>query len=125
MNLKSKTIEVDVATARVLEARAAELGMSVSELVADLAGAGAAVPQELEDMRRTGRGPWSPNVLAEDARRYEAFEQDGEGVPWDEIRAWIRSWGTAQELPKPKSRKLWTSSSRTPRWPILSGFVNF
>ena len=104
MNLKTKTIEVDAATALALETRAAELGMSVSELVADLAGV--AAPTDLENMRRTGRGPWSPNALAEDARRYEAFEQNGEGVPWDEVRAWIRSWGTAQELPKPKSRKL-------------------
>lgn len=106
MNLKTETIEVDVATARALETRAAELGVSVSELIADLAGAGAAIPRDLEDMRRMGRGPWSPNVLAEDARRYEAFEQGGDGVPWDEVRAWIRSWGTAQELPKPKTRKL-------------------
>lgn len=106
MNLKTRTIEIDVATAQALEARAAELGTSVPELIANLVGVGDTLPADLEEMRRTGRGPWAPSVLAEDARRYEAFDRTGEGVPWDEVRAWIRSWGTAQELPKPKPRKL-------------------
>lgn len=67
---------------------------------------GLKIPQDLEEMRRTGLGPWSPSSLAEDTRRYEAFELTGEGVPWEEVRAWIRSWGTTKELPKPKPRKL-------------------
>ena len=106
MNPKTRSIEVDVATAKTLEARAAERGKTVSELVAELVGADDAWPKNIEEMRRAGRGPWSPQALAEDARRYEAYERTGEGVPWEEVEAWVRSWGTAQELPKPKLRKL-------------------
>lgn len=106
MNLKTRTIEIDIATAQALEARAAELGTSVSELISNLAGVSDQPIRDFEEMRRASRGPWAPSVLAEDARRYEAFERTGEGVPWEEVRTWIRSWGTAQELPKPKSRKL-------------------
>ena len=104
MNVKTRTIEIDAATAQALEVRAAELGTSVSELIANLVGA--ALPIDMEEMRRSGHGPWAPSALAEDARRYEAFERTGEGVPWEEVRDWVRSWGKAQELPKPKSRKL-------------------
>ena len=38
MNVKLRTIEVDTETADLLEARAAARGMSVAELLADLAG---------------------------------------------------------------------------------------
>lgn len=34
------------------------------------------------------------------------FESTGRGVPWDEVRAWMASWGIANELPRPKSREL-------------------
>lgn len=57
-------------------------------------------------MRRAGRGPWAPEVLAEDARRLAASERAGEGVPWDEVKTWMQSWGTEEELPPPKPRKL-------------------
>ena len=29
-----------------------------------------------------------------------------EAVPWDEVKAWMQSWGTPNELPMPKPRKL-------------------
>ena len=57
-------------------------------------------------MRRAVRGPWAPEVLAEDARRLAASERAGEGVPWDEVKTWMQSWGTGEELPPPKPRKL-------------------
>ena len=57
-------------------------------------------------MRRAGRGPWAPEVLAEEARRFAASERAGEGVPWDEVKTWMQSWGTGEELPPPKPRKL-------------------
>jgi hypothetical protein len=50
--------------------------------------------------------PWSPESLAEDARRLREFQRTRVGVPWDELKAWIESWGTANELPSPKPRKL-------------------
>jgi hypothetical protein len=107
MNIKSRTIEVDTDTAEALEIQAAARGVSVAELLADLAGAsGDALPPDFEKMRAAGKGPWSPAILAEDARRLAEFERTGVGVPWDEVTAWMRSWGTAQELPPPKPRKL-------------------
>jgi hypothetical protein len=45
-------------------------------------------------------------MLAEDARRLADFQRNREGVPWHEIKARVKSWGTAEELPPPKPRKL-------------------
>jgi hypothetical protein len=106
MNVKLRKIEVDAVTAEALEARAAARGMTVAELLADLIGAEASLPRDLEALRAEGRGPWAPEILAEDARRLADFERTGEGVPWDEVRAWMRSWGTPDELPPPRPRKL-------------------
>lgn len=57
-------------------------------------------------MREKHEGPWSPEVLAEDARRLAEFNRTRSGVPWDEIKAWMQSWGTPSELPAPKPRRL-------------------
>jgi len=106
MNVKLRKIEVDAETAEALEAQAAARGISVPELLADFAGSTAELSPDLEAMRSSGRGPWSPAILAEDARRLAEFEREGEGVPWEEVSAWMQSWGTASELPAPKPRKL-------------------
>ena len=53
-----------------------------------------------------GEGPWSRESLVEDARRLAEFEGTRMGVPWDEVRAWMRTWGAPDELPVPKLRKL-------------------
>src|ERR1700686_5341962 len=105
MAAKRRTIEVDPETADVLEARAAAKGMSVSQLVANLARTEEEWPGMFEAMRAAGRGPWAPQILAEDARRLAEFERNGEGVPWDEVKAWMQSWGTPGELPPPRPRK--------------------
>jgi hypothetical protein len=105
MNVKVK-IEVDSRTAELLEARAAARGMSVADLLADLAGDDNLLPAELEAMRAKGEGPWAPDVLAEDARRLAEFRRSREGVPWDEVKAWMQSWGSQHERPMPKPRKL-------------------
>jgi hypothetical protein len=106
MNIKARTIEVDAQTADLLEARATARGMSLSEFLADIACNEDALPGELADMRAKGVGPWSPELLEEDARRLADFERTRLGVPWDEIKVWMESWGTANELPAPKPRKL-------------------
>jgi hypothetical protein len=43
--------------------------------------------------------------LAELDRRSAALAADGEGIPPDQVAAWMRSRGTAQELPCPKPRR--------------------
>jgi hypothetical protein len=99
-------IEIDAHTADLLAARAAGRGLSVGELVADLLGDDGLLPPDLEALRHAGEGPWAPEVLAEDARRLAEFHRTREGVPWDEVKAWMQSWGRPNELPAPKPRKL-------------------
>jgi hypothetical protein len=106
MNLKFRTIEVDAMTADVLEARAAARGLTVSELIADLAVHEAALPADIAGLRANAEGPWSADILAEDAERLAQFKRAREGVPWDEVKAWMQSWGSPHEVPAPKPRKL-------------------
>jgi hypothetical protein len=106
MNIKVRKIEVDAETADLLEARAASLGMSVSALVAELAGNETMLPPDLAALRADGDGPWSPRALEEDARRLAEFERTRTAVPWDDIKAWMDSWGKPNELPQPAPRKV-------------------
>jgi hypothetical protein len=99
-------IEVDAETAELLEARAAARGLSVADFLADLAGGEYSLPPDLEAMRAAGAGPWTPEILAEDARRLAEFHHRREAIPWDDVKVWMRSWGTPQKLPAPKPRKL-------------------
>ena len=80
MNEKIR-IEVDEATALVLEARAAARGITVAQLIADLAGTHGVLPPELRAHREAGAGPWAPGVLADDARRLADFQRAREAVP--------------------------------------------
>lgn len=106
MTANLRTIEIDAQTADLLERRAAARGVSVSELIADLAGLEAVLPADLQAMRTEGEGPWSADVLAEDTRRLAEFQRSREAVPWEDVRAWMQSWGTPDELPPPKPLKL-------------------
>jgi hypothetical protein len=103
---KLRTIEVDASTADLLEARAAARGVTVPQLLADIASNEGALPADLAQMRANGKGPWSAEALAEDADRLAAFERTREGVPWDEVKAWMESWGRPNEMPPPKPRKI-------------------
>lgn len=106
MNVKVRKIEVDVETADLLEARAAALGMSISNLIAEIAGNGGILPPDLAELRARGEGPWSPEAIGEDARRLAEFDRTRMGVPWNEVKAWMESWGKPNELPRPTLRKL-------------------
>jgi hypothetical protein len=106
MNVKVRRIEVDTETAALLEARAAARGMTVSELLADLACNDEALPADLAEMRAKGVGPWSAEALEEDARRLAEFERTRMAIPWDDVKAWMESWGTPNELPTPKPRRV-------------------
>jgi hypothetical protein len=106
MNVKVRKIEVDAQTADLLEARATALGMSVAALIAELAGNETVLPPDLAELRAKGEGPWSPEALEEDERRLAEFERTRMGVPWDEVQAWMQSWGKPNELPSPKPRKI-------------------
>lgn len=82
-------IEVDPRTADVLQARAAELGVTISELVADLA------TLEAESTQA------APDEIAELDRRWKKIEAGDATVPQDQVVRWLRTWGTARYRPWP------------------------
>ena len=43
--------------------------------------------------------------LAEENRRWKAFEEDGKFVTAEDVDAWVESLGTKSPLPKPTPRK--------------------
>jgi hypothetical protein len=79
MNVK---IEIDEQTADVLHARAAELGVTVSELVAELA------TLESEPIAIASE------EIGELDRRWKMVEGGGNTVPQDRVVRWLRTWGT-------------------------------
>src|SRR6266576_3289487 len=80
--MKTQTIEIDNDTAMVLKQRAAERGLSVPELVAELA--------TLE------AGPADADVgdIAELDRRWKAFEAQDSVAANDDVVRWLQTWGT-------------------------------
>jgi predicted transcriptional regulator len=44
--------------------------------------------------------------VEEDLRRFREFERTGEAVRLEDVKAWVRSWGTGNELPRPVPRKV-------------------
>jgi hypothetical protein len=81
--MKMHTIEVDEATAEALRTRAAELGVSISDLVAELA----ALDKE----------PVAPESgdIAELDRRWKTIEAGQATVSNAAVVRWLRTWGTA------------------------------
>lgn len=44
--------------------------------------------------------------IEEDLRRLREFERRGEAVPSEDVKAWIASWGSANELPRLTPRRV-------------------
>jgi hypothetical protein len=44
---------------------------------------------------------WEKDVAA-----LEEYDRTGVAAAWEEVEAWMKSWGTDSELPPPKPRKL-------------------
>jgi predicted transcriptional regulator len=82
------TIEVDKHTADVLQTRAAELGVTVSQLIAELAA-----------LDGTSREAETHEVAELDRRSARASE--GSRVPHDRVVQWLRTWGTPGFRPWP------------------------
>ena len=77
----SVSIEVDKHTADVLHTRAAELGVTVSQLIAELAALdGASREADADEVAELDR---RSTRAAEDAR-----------VPHERVVQWLRTWGT-------------------------------
>jgi predicted transcriptional regulator len=80
--MKTQTIEIDDNTATTLKRRAAERGVTVPELVAELATL-AVSPVEAD-----------ADDVAELDRRWRAFEAQDSVVSNDEVVRWLQTWGT-------------------------------
>ena len=80
--MKTHTIEIDEATATALKTRAAERGMSVSELVAELVALDGE-PIEVDS-----------SEIVELDRRWQAIEGGRGTVANAEVVRWLRTWGT-------------------------------
>ena len=87
MTAAKRTIEIDGATAAALEDRAAEAGLSVSDLLA------AMVAQHRERSRA------SPADIAEIDRQWAAIKAGEPTVPHDEVVRWLDTWGTPAFTP--------------------------
>ena len=102
----SRLVEIDADTVEALETEAQSRGLTLAEFLRSLASEQfAPLPPALEAMREQGRGPWTPQALAEDARTMAGFDENGEGFAIDEIAAWMESWGTTDEMPMPRPRR--------------------
>ena len=80
-------IEVDERTADALKTRAAELGVTVPELVAELAALD--TDPILVDS----------DEIAELDRRWKKIEEGKSTVPHERVVRWLRTWGTPRFRP--------------------------
>jgi predicted transcriptional regulator len=94
MNIIRRTIDIDAATDERLRELAAERGQDESAVLAEAV----ALLDSVVDIG----GP----DIEEDRRRLREFEQTRMAVPLHEVKAWVDSWGTANELPPPKARRI-------------------
>jgi predicted transcriptional regulator len=94
MNLIRRTIDIDETTDSRLSEIAAERGQDVAAVLAEAV----ALLDSVVDIA-------GPDV-AEDRRRLDDFDRTGLAVPLDDVKAWVASWGSANELPRPAPRKL-------------------
>jgi predicted transcriptional regulator len=94
MNLIRRTLEIDADTDTRLREMATERGQDVAAVLAEAV----ALLDSVVDLA----GP----DIAEDRRRYDDFKRTRLAVPLDDVKAWVASWGSANELPRPQPRKV-------------------
>jgi predicted transcriptional regulator len=94
MNMVRRTLEIDADTDTRLREMAAERGQDVAAVLAEAV----ALLDSVVDLA----GP----DIAEDRRRYDEFVRTRLAVPLDDVKAWVASWGSADELPRPQPRKV-------------------
>jgi predicted transcriptional regulator len=87
MTTIKRTIELDASTDAALVKIASASGLSPSAFVES------ALAQLLSE----------GDDLAEEMRRWTAYEKDGKSVAAEDVDAWIDSLGTKTPLPKPQS----------------------
>jgi predicted RNA-binding Zn ribbon-like protein len=83
MNVKLRKIEVDDTTATALEARAAAVGVTVSELIVQLVSSAG------------GSATVSPDELTQLDRQWAAIKAGEPTVAHDNVVRWLDTWGTS------------------------------
>lgn len=94
MNLVRRRLEIDSDTDARLREMATERGQEIAAVLAEAV----ALLDSVVDLA----GP----DIGEDRRRYDEFRRNRLAVPLDDVKAWVASWGSADELPRPQPRKV-------------------
>ena len=93
MNVIRRTLDIDKDTDARLREMAAERGQDVAAVLAEAV----ALLDSVVDIA----GP----DIAEDRRRLDEFRSTRLAVPLEDVKAWVASWGSANELARPTPRK--------------------
>jgi predicted transcriptional regulator len=94
MNIIRRTLDIDVETDARLREMADERGQDIGAVLAEAV----ALLDSVVDIA----GP----DISEDRRRLDTYRRTRAAVPLDEVKAWVTSWDTANELPRPVPRKI-------------------
>lgn len=94
MNIIRRTLDIDAETDARLREMANDHGQDVAAVLAEAV----ALLDSVVDIA----GP----VIAEDHRRLDEFRKSGVAAPLDEVKDWVASWGSANELPRPVARRI-------------------
>lgn len=92
MNLIRRSIALDPATDARLRELETERGQDEAAVLAEAV----ALLDSVVDIG-------NPDI-AEDRRRLREFKLTRKAIPLQDVKAWTESWGTDQELPRPKAR---------------------
>jgi predicted transcriptional regulator len=93
MNFIRRTLDIDADTDDRLREMAIERGQDVAAVLAEAV----ALLDSVVDIA-------GPDV-ADDRHRLEDFKTTQSAVALDDVKAWVSSWGSACELPRPTPRK--------------------
>lgn len=93
------TISLPGPLADDLRAAAAACDLTVEEYVS--------LALSAEARRASEALGWDKNESwDEDIAEIEEYDRTGIAVAWEDVEAWMKSWGTADELAPPEPRKL-------------------
>lgn len=94
MNFIRRTLSLDPATDARLRELAAERGQDEAAVLAEAV----ALLDSVVDIG-------NPDI-AEDRSRLERFKLTQEAIPLRDVKAWVESWGTDKELPRPAAQRI-------------------
>jgi predicted transcriptional regulator len=94
MNIVRRTLDIDTDTDARLRELAVERGQDVSAILAEAVAL-------LDSVIDIG----NPDI-EEDRRRLNEFKHTRQAIPLHQVKAWIESWGTRNELPRPQSQRI-------------------